>query len=292
MAWLSRILAPVDFSPRCRGATRYAEYLARHSRGELFLLHAVAPIAPMFAAPEAMAYSTTGDWNDERIAAKQMDLVGFLDAPEAAFTLTHETVEGDPAQAIVSFAHDLGVQLIVMATHGYGPFRRFLLGSVTAKVLHDANCPVWTGPHLETTPNLESIHFRRVLCAIDLASGSPAVLEWAEDFARSHGAGLAVLHVLPGSLIQLGGVYFDPEWRIEAARTARKQIERLRSGHEIETDVMIEFGEASAGVADLARRWQADLLVIGRGAAAGMLGRLRATAYAILRESPCPVVAV
>jgi len=41
-----------------------------------------------------------------------------------------------------------------------------------------------------------------------------------------------------------------------------------------------------------AERVQADLLVIGRGSAAGIFGRLRTNAYAIIRQSPCPVVSV
>ena len=36
-----------------------------------------------------------------------------------------------------------------MPTHGFGPLRRFLLGSVAAKVLHDAQCPVWTSVHTD-----------------------------------------------------------------------------------------------------------------------------------------------
>jgi hypothetical protein len=36
--------------------------------------------------------------------------------------------------------------MILMPTHGYGPFRQMLLGSVTAKVLHDSKCPVLTEP--------------------------------------------------------------------------------------------------------------------------------------------------
>jgi nucleotide-binding universal stress UspA family protein len=43
---------------------------------------------------------------------------------------------------------------------------------------------------------------------------------------------------------------------------------------------------------DVASRRGADLLVIGRGSESGLLGRLRANAYAILRESPCPVVTI
>jgi nucleotide-binding universal stress UspA family protein len=42
--------------------------------------------------------------------------------------------------------------LIILPTHGYGPFRRFLLGSATAKVLRDADCPVLIGAHMEHAP--------------------------------------------------------------------------------------------------------------------------------------------
>jgi hypothetical protein len=58
--------------------------------------------------------------------------------------------DGDPGTVIAEYAKKTACDLIVMPTLGYGPFRRFLLGSVTAKVLHDAPCPVWTGPHLES----------------------------------------------------------------------------------------------------------------------------------------------
>jgi nucleotide-binding universal stress UspA family protein len=42
----------------------------------------------------------------------------------------------------------------------------------------------------------------------------------------------------------------------------------------------------------MAKEHGANLLVIGRGSASGIFGRLRANAYSIIRESPCPVVSV
>ena len=45
-------------------------------------------------------------------------------------------------------------------------------------------------------------------------------------------------------------------------------------------------------IGEEARKAQADLLVIGRGADAGVLGRLTGEAYSIIRLSPCPVVSV
>ena len=47
--------------------------------------------------------------------------------------------DGDPAEAIVEFARSEKIDLIAMPTHGYGGFRRLLIGSVTAKVLHDVS---------------------------------------------------------------------------------------------------------------------------------------------------------
>src|SRR5207245_2957797 len=54
---------------------------------------------------------------------------------------------GDPAAEITHYAEKNQVDLIMMPTHGYGRFRNMLLGSVTAKVLHDAHCPIWTAAH-------------------------------------------------------------------------------------------------------------------------------------------------
>jgi len=56
--------------------------------------------------------------------------------------------------------------------------------------------------------------------------------------------------------------------------------------------VLIEIGDPPVTVSDVAASRKADLLVIGRGSGAGLGGRLRANAYAILRESPCPVATI
>jgi nucleotide-binding universal stress UspA family protein len=162
---------------------------------------------------------------------------------------------------------------------------------VTAKVLHDAACPVWIGPHLEQAA-YRNIGFERIVCAIDLAEGSRAVLQWAGQFAQEFGAGLAIVHVLPHTLVQLGGIYFDPEWRQHAAAAARGQMVRLQQETQTPGEVFIEFGEPPAAVSGMAATRKADLLVIGRGRHSGLAGRLRANAYAILRESPCPVATI
>jgi len=57
-------------------------------------------------------------------------------------------VAGDAAIQIAEVAKN-GFDLIIMPTHA-GIFRRMLIGSTTAKVLNDADCPVVTSRHAET----------------------------------------------------------------------------------------------------------------------------------------------
>jgi nucleotide-binding universal stress UspA family protein len=57
-------------------------------------------------------------------------------------------------------------------------------------------------------------------------------------------------------------------------------------------EVVIDAGAPHAVVARVAERANADLVVIGRGVNTGLLGRLRANAYEIIRNSPCPVLSL
>src|ERR1700683_3559943 len=105
------------------------------------------------------------------------------------------TSSGDPALRIADFAHENAVDLIMMATHGTGLFRSLLIGSVTAKVLHDAKCAVWTATHAEEqrSPDVP----RTILCAVDGTDKTPALIQWAAEFSQRMGASLKVLHVVP-----------------------------------------------------------------------------------------------
>jgi nucleotide-binding universal stress UspA family protein len=292
---LSKILLPMVFSQRCRGAARYAEALARHFQAELVLLHVVTPPYSLYAgAGEASAYcdSSAADLVAERLAQSRTELDIFLaDAPRD-LRVRGVVLEGDPACKIVEYAHAEKFDLIVMPTHGYGPFRRFLLGSVTAKVLHDAECPVWTGPHMEEAPAWESITLRKVACALDLGPQSRVVLAWGGGIAQEFCANLAVLHAIPAATVGLGSYYFDPHWRLQLEKAAQEQIAHLEENLQMHGEVHIEFGDVPTAVSNAARYLQVDLLVIGRSHGAGVFGRLQANAYAILRESSCPVVSI
>jgi nucleotide-binding universal stress UspA family protein len=65
------------------------------------------------------------------------------------FTVNIEVGEGDPGELIVQRAHVLGVEAIVMSTHGRSGLSRLLFGSVTLKVLGETPCPVVVVPNRE-----------------------------------------------------------------------------------------------------------------------------------------------
>jgi nucleotide-binding universal stress UspA family protein len=289
MPMFSRILAPIAFSARCQGAVQYAEALACHFHSELVLLHVVSPVQT-YGFPDAMAVAP--ELIDEVLVQSKAALDSFEAEGFKGIKVRRLVLQGDPGQEIVRYAKDAKCDLIVMPTHGYGPFRRFLLGSVTAKVLHDAHCPVWTGPHLEEAPAYPSISFQKVLCAVDLGPQSRAVLEWGAGFAREYGAQLSVVHAIPSSTVSLGGIYFDPQWSEQVRMESEGIIKFLLQEIGAQAEILIRTGEAPHVVRTVAQELDANVLVIGRGHVEGVMGRLRTHAYAILRESPCPVAAI
>jgi len=126
MLSIKKILVPIALSPACGWAARYASRVADQFGAKLLFLH----VSGNHPADDANAF-----------------LADTLGPRHKAVVL-----EGDPAECIVQVAQQNAADLILMPTHAYGRFRRFLLESVTAKVLHDAECPVWTGVHSEDHP--------------------------------------------------------------------------------------------------------------------------------------------
>src|SRR5580765_8987033 len=164
---IEKILLPVDFSERCTGAARYlAHPLARHFKSEITILHIMPPYYDFGTAE--LASPSPKDFIAQRQAQARRSLAAFLGEELSTHRVKRVLLEGDPARKIVEYAHADNSNLILMPTHGYGLFRRLLLGSVTSKVLHDADCPVWTTAHTDEGHPGTPISLNHILCAIDL----------------------------------------------------------------------------------------------------------------------------
>lgn len=286
---ISHVVVPVDFSEKSEGAARYAESMHRKFGSRVTLLHVLPPPHYEFGAME-VGGSVLEDLFRNRSEQARTDLDQFLLSELPSDVTERLLLEGDPAATIVEQAHGLGASLIVMPTHGYGTFRRFILGSVTAKVLHDADCPVWTGVHLEAA-TVDAVHFVRVAVAIDLGPQSERAVMWASRFAASTGAELVILHAT-ANLEGHAGEYFDPKWKQHVDSAVREEVATLLARLNLAAPLLAASGATAETICKMAQDWKADVLVIGRGSAAGVFGRLRANAYSIIRQSQCPVVSV
>jgi nucleotide-binding universal stress UspA family protein len=198
---------------------------------------------------------------------------------------------GDPGYAILAEAERWGADLIMMPTHGNGPFRSFLVGSATVRVLHQAKCAVWTGTHLETESAMAHVRVGRILCALDLERESIEVIEAASALARTYSAEVRLVHCVP---VPEAGPTTDflSQFDRYLAEAACEKLRDLQVAAGTDFEVSMEGGRISRVVRESALRHGSDLIVIGRGHTHSRLSRLRSNAYAIIRDAPCPVLSL
>lgn len=279
MLTLRKLLLPVDYSQRCLKAAECVRMLARCWKSDVTVLHVTGERAPRDAGED------TGS------AISRADFAAALSKELAGINTVFTELEGDPAQTIVEFSRQQGMDLIVMPTRGRGALRRFLLGSVTAKVLHDASCPVWTGVHMDEEPTRQTCTgIRHVACGVDLGPQSERVLRWAAELAAGFSAKLTVIHAST-QLEPVIGMVHDTEWRAHVRKAILTQLSELLERAGSTAELRLAPGDPAKAVTAAAGEIGADVLVIGR-TPDGVLGRLRTNAYAIIRQSQCPVVSL
>ena len=143
---LSQVLVPLDGSELAEQALPYAEQVVA-STGEIILLSVVdVPDFPIYTiypipiSPPEPDYSTVV--NDMLTNTKE-----YLDKLANNLRLSGHRVKtivksGESATCIIEEAQERNVDMIVMSTHGRSGLSRWLLGSITQKVLNSMPCPV------------------------------------------------------------------------------------------------------------------------------------------------------
>jgi universal stress protein A len=150
MILLKKVLVATDFGPPSESALRYGQTLSRAFGAELHVLHVVENIfARAMDGYGYAAISPDVQLDIERTGRKRVDaLLSDEDRRELrgrASTITSNS----PAAAIVDYARDNGIDLIVMGTHGRGTLGHLFMGSVAERVVRTAPCPVLTVRHPE-----------------------------------------------------------------------------------------------------------------------------------------------
>lgn len=282
------ILFPVDFSPRCYGAVPFVKAFAARYGAAVTLVHVVEP-PPVWASVDG-AFPAECDVSQLKLDAEQ-ELATFAMQQFSGMSVTRMVEEGDAGKCISDLAHNWNVDLIMMPSHARGAFRRKILGSVTAAALHDCDCAVWTGVHLENPPPPLHTDLKTILCAIELAPESASLLKYAREIGLEAGAVVHIVHAVPTTEIR-AEMQFDQPLDVYLKGFARDEIAKLQAEAGTNFDTYVELGSVSTVVHEAAEKFNADLIIIGRGVVNRFAGDLRTEAYGIMREAPCPVISI
>ena len=286
-----RILVPIVFADLSLYILPQAAWLARRLQAEIILLHVVEPLNYPAGIFEAGDKISAQDLTSRVVHRAQCDLDQTLLPELDGVAVTRLLLHGEPAVEIANTAFNENVDLIMLATRGFGAFHRFLVGSVTAKVLHESDCPVWTGAHLED-PAAGEFAVRNVLCSVDLSHHSYRTAALAAQFASSIGAALTLVHITESiDTYGPGGTRVDPKWRDAIVGLATKEMDALQQSVGTKAEAIIDSGNVVQLLNQAAQRTKANLLVIGHSPVRGHLGN-NSNGYAIIRESRIPVLSV
>ena len=137
-----KILVPLDGSKMAEAALPLARELAESNGAEIILIHANAPTYFQYYSPEMMVAAPDIE-HDERVEANtymHRVLASMQDRGIKATAVLKDDITA--ANAILDYADQNAVDLITMSTHGRSGIGRWLIGSVTDKVVHGAKVPV------------------------------------------------------------------------------------------------------------------------------------------------------
>lgn len=138
---IKKILLPVDGSGTCQKTYDMSKEMADKFNAEIVLFNA-QEISATFVMSDTPIMVKNTEYDPEEIAKKIVDNAAsyYNTAPE--LKVSTAVAIGDPASEIINYADENDIDLIIMCTHGMSAVKRFLLGSITNKVVHHANVPV------------------------------------------------------------------------------------------------------------------------------------------------------
>jgi len=304
---MKAILCPVDFSEFSRHALAHTVRLARWFDSTVTVLHVSppqvrppsvvfgglpGPIPPIDLLPVPAA----PDQRDE-ILAQMSSFAATVNTNGVEIRFV--TREGSPVREILVEAERTRSNLLVLGTHGHSGFERFILGSVTERILRKAACPVLTvPPPVDKAPADALQIFSRILCAADFSEASQKGIDYALALAKEADAELLLMHVIEG-------VPDTPDWQqptgpavVEYLRLSEHDaLARMRAALPSDAQVwcrpqmILATGKPYHEILRVARERDAHLIVLGvHGRNA--IDRLffGSTANHVVRTATCPVL--
>ncbi len=233
---------------------------------------------------------------------------------------------GDPGERITYHAKQSSADLIVMGSRGFGELKGLVLGSVSHKVFHTAPCPCVTVHDKDGKPG--PVEIKSILAATDGSDQADKAVDLASDLAANYGAKLTLEYVMlrGPSLEQLRASIdmkqvskkaydeLDPDQHpvVEHVSSAffppvvsQATLEEIgqhvleRGQHAAdakgvaEIELVLIEGDPARKIVQIAKREQADLIVLGSRGLGGSEGLFAGSvSYKVNHMAPCSCMIV
>jgi nucleotide-binding universal stress UspA family protein len=289
-------LVPLDGSTMAEAALPVAVGLAKPLGARITLLHVQERSAPR---------TIHGERHLQDPESAEGYLAGIAERWKAEGVVierhVHSAGEGDVARSIVDHASEIGTDLIVLTTHGWGGLRDLLFGSIAQQVLRRG-----TTPTLIVKPSasgqLEPYSCRSILVPLDGTRDAEVILAMARDIARATGARVMLASVVPTLATATGDLAVSATFSPAATSAvldlsqsdASEYLESKAAGlrqEGVDVQTSVARGRTAQQLTMVADRDQVSLIVIATHGRSGLDGTFNGSvAQRLLGELRQPIL--
>jgi len=285
-----KIMCAVDFSSSTEKLVEYSASLCKEFHASLVLVHIVLDVDTLLISSESFIDLKEIQRLHIKGARERLDLL----AKELTIKAELLVGQGAPADEIARLALEKEIDMVTMATHGKSGIKRFMIGSVTEKVMKTINCPLLVLSARESdslSPANIPMKLEKVLVGCDFSPDSKLAFAYGLSLAQEFQAQLFLVHVIKPT------EYDEKREKIDELRgRLESQLHWMvpeESRNWCTPNIALLDGEPCRELMKYAKEQEIDMIVLGiRGHT--LLEKLfvGSTADRVIRQSPCPVLAV
>ncbi|MFP8956928.1 universal stress protein [Natrialbaceae archaeon A-CW3] len=289
------ILVPTDGSTGAEAPIAHALELARADDATIHSLYAVDGGLET-SALDAESRDTLADASEKRGREATVRIENAAD--EQGFRSVREVREGAPHAAILEYADEQDVDLIVMGTHGRTGADRVRLGSTTERVITLADVPVVS---VSLEAEAADVSYDRIVIPTDGSDAAERAAATALDVAEATDATVHVVYVVDTTTYELEDAPRSIVGLLsEGGENATASIAEMARERDLTAKTAVRRGQPAMKLLEYSSSVGAVLLAMGtRGQALGTQGQpvdadrlLGSTTARVVRRSSVPVLTV
>ncbi|WP_291726093.1 universal stress protein [Bernardetia sp.] len=185
---MQTIFVPLDFSQNSLLALRHAIELAKESDAKIIIFHSYQP--PQMGGGSFTGRKKLSELGKQEAEDNMYKVVMQTKEEHPNLDFEHLVVDGDPLQRVRYYSESYNADLIVMGTKGASGLTEVFLGSVAAKVISDASCPVVIVPE-----GSQEGTYERIVYGVSMLPEDEEVLDYLQGLASNFKASLEGIHV-------------------------------------------------------------------------------------------------